>query len=199
MTDHARALVGYLRRGRPIQPDGRKQIEVEGARIYREDSVSPTGARQDLQTIQQSVAAGSVVVASTGTGPFEQILLDGRHALHADEPIPVGGSDAGPGPYELLLMALGSCTSMTVNLYAARKKWTLEQVIVRLRHERVHADDCANCEDPKSRIDRILCSIELAGPLDEAQRKQLIEIAKKCPVHRTLTNKIEIRTDLLAF
>jgi putative redox protein len=87
--------------------------------------------------IQQSVAAGSVVVASTGTGPFEQILLDGRHALHADEPVPVGGSDAGPGPYELLLMALGSCTSMTVNLYAARKKWTLERVIVRLRHERV--------------------------------------------------------------
>ena len=76
--------------------------------------MSPTGARQDLQTIQQSVAAGSVVVASTGTGPFEQILLDGRHALHADEPVPVGGSDAGPGPYELLLMALGSCTSMTV-------------------------------------------------------------------------------------
>ena len=126
-------------------------------------------------------------MASTGTGPFEQILLDGRHALHADEPVPVGGSDAGPGPYELLLMALGSCTSMTVNLYA-----------VRLRHERVHADDCANCEDPKSRIDRILCRIELAGPLDEAQRKQLIEIAKKCPVHRTLVNKIEIRTDLVA-
>ena len=93
--------------------------------------MSPTGARQDLQTIQQSVAAGSVVVASTGTGPFEQILLDGRHALHADEPVAVGGNDAGPGPYELLLMALGSCTSMTVNLYAARKKWTLEQVIVR--------------------------------------------------------------------
>jgi putative redox protein len=100
--------------------------------------MSPTGARQDPQTLQRSVPAGSVVVASTGTGPFEQILLDGRHALHADEPVAVGGGDAGPGPYELLLMALGSCTSMTVNLYAARKKWTLEQVIVRLRHERVH-------------------------------------------------------------
>jgi putative redox protein len=161
--------------------------------------MSPTGARQDPQTLLRSVPAGSVVVASTGTGPFEQILLDGRHALHADEPVAVGGGDAGPGPYELLLMALGSCTSMTVNLYAARKKWTLEQVIVRLRHERVHVDDCANCEDPKSRIDHILCSIELVGPLDEAQRKQLIEIAKKCPVHRTLTNKIEIRTDLVAF
>jgi hypothetical protein len=89
--------------------------------------MSPTGMRQDLQTIQQSVAAGSVVVASTGTGPFEQILLDGRHALHADEPVPVGGSDAGPGPYELLLMALGNCTSMTVNLYAARKSGLLNR------------------------------------------------------------------------
>src|SRR6266581_4038208 len=155
--------------------------------------------RQDAQTLQQSIVPGSVIVASTGMGPFEQILLDGRHTLRADEPVAVGGGDVGPGPYELLLMALGSCTSMTVNMYAARKKWTLDQVVVRLRHERVHADDCANCEDPKSRIDRILCRIELAGPLDEAQRKQLIEIAKKCPVHRTLTNKIEIRTDLVAF
>src|SRR4029077_18165301 len=103
------------------------RLRSRAGRIYREDSMSLTGARQDLQTIQQSVAAGSVVVSSTGTGPFEQILLDGRHALHADEPVPVGGSDAGPGTYELLLMALGSCTSMTVNLYAARKKWTLEQ------------------------------------------------------------------------
>jgi putative redox protein len=157
-----------------------------------------TAAKHDLQTLQESVPSGSVIVASTGMGPFEQILLDGRHALRADEPVAVGGGDAGPGPYELLLMALGSCTSMTVNMYAARKNWTLDQVVVRLRHDRVHADDCANCEDPKSMIDRILCSIELVGPLDEAQRKQLIDIAKKCPVHRTLTNKIEVRTDLVA-
>jgi len=126
------------------------------------------------------------------------MLLDGRHALRADEPVAVGGGDAGPGPYELLLMALGSCTSMTVNMYAARKKWTLDQVVVRLRHERVHAEDCANCEDPTSMISRITCSIELIGSLDEAQRKHLIEIAKKCPVHRTLVNKIEIRPDLVA-
>jgi putative redox protein len=158
-----------------------------------------TAARRESQTLQESASPGSVIVASTGTGPFEQILLDGRHALHADEPVAVGGGDAGPGPYELLLMALGSCTSMTVNMYAARKNWTLDQVVVQLRHERVHADDCVNCEDPKSKIDRILCSIELIGALDDAQRKQLIEIAKKCPVHRTLTNKIEIRTDLVAF
>src|SRR5262249_32103606 len=141
--------------------------------------MSHTAARQDAQTLQQSIVPGTVIVASTGTGPFEQVLLDGRHALRADEPAAVGGGDAGPGPYELLLMALGSCTSMTVNMYASRKKWTLDQVIVRLRHERVYADDCVSCDDPKSKIDRIWCSIELIGALDEAQRARLIEIAKQ--------------------
>jgi putative redox protein len=155
-------------------------------------------ATQDPLTLQQSIVPGSVIVASTGTGAFEQVLLDGRHALHADEPVALGGGDVGPGPYELLLMALGSCTSMTINMYATRKKWTLDQTVVRLRHERVYADDCVNCEDPKSKIDRIWCSIQLIGELDEAQRNRLIEIAKQCPVHRTLTNKIEIRTDLVA-
>jgi putative redox protein len=157
-----------------------------------------TSARRDAQTLQQSIVPGTVIVASTGTGPYEQVLLNGRHALRADEPVAVGGGDAGPSPYELLLMALGSCTSMTINMYATRKKWALDQVVVRLRHERVYADDCVNCEDPKSKIDRIWCSIELIGALDEAQRTRMIEIAKQCPVHRTLTNKIEIRTDLVA-
>jgi uncharacterized OsmC-like protein len=157
-----------------------------------------TAARQDAQTLQKSIVPGSVIVASTDMGPFEQILLDGRHTLRADEPVAVGGGDVGPGPYELLLMALGSCTSMTINMYATRKKWTLDQVVVRLRHERAYPDDCVNCEDPKSKIDRIWCSIELVGTLDEAQRTRLMEIAKQCPVHRTLTNKIEIRTELLA-
>ena len=154
--------------------------------------------RRDPSALQASVPAGTVIVASTGAGPFEQILLDGRHTLHADEPVSAGGGDSGPGPYELLLMALGSCTSMTINLYAARKKWPLEQVVVRLQHSRVHAEDCVDCEDPKSKIDRIWCSIQLAGELDDAQRNRLIEISKQCPVHRTLTNKIDIRTELVA-
>jgi putative redox protein len=157
-----------------------------------------TAARRDPQALQQSIVPGSVIVASTGVGTFEQILLDGRHALRADEPVAAGGGDVGPSPYELLLMALGACTSMTINLYATRKKWALDQAVVRLRHERAYADDCVNCEDPKSKIDRIWCSIELIGALDEAQRTRLIEIAKQCPIHRTLTNKIEIRTDLVA-
>ena len=155
-----------------------------------------TPTRRDASALQASLSAGTVIVASAGTGAFEQIMLDGRHVLHADEPVAAGGGDAGPGPYELLLMALGSCTSMTVRMYAARKKWPLEQVVVRLRHERVHAQDCADCEDPKRWLDRIERRIELIGSLDEEQRGRLRQIADHCPVHRTLTSKIDIRTVL---
>jgi putative redox protein len=162
----------------------------------REIDMSSATTRRDTRELQDSVPAGTVIVASTGAGPFDQIMLDGRHTLQADEPVAAGGGDSGPGPYELLLMALGSCTSMTVNLYATRKKWPLEQVVVRLRHSRVHAEDCADCEDPKSMIERIDKSIALIGPLDDAQRTRLIEIADHCPVHRTLTSKIDIRTAL---
>ncbi len=153
-----------------------------------------TTTRRDPRALQASLPAGTVIVASTGAGPFDQVMLDGRHILQADEPVAAGGGDAGPGPYELLLMALGSCTSMTVHLYAARKKWPLEQVVVRLRHAKVHAEDCADCEKPTAKIDRIDKSLEFIGPLDDAQRSRLVEIADQCPVHRTLTSKIDIRT-----
>jgi len=156
--------------------------------------MSRATTRHDPGELQASVPAGTVIVASTGAGPFDQIMLDGRHTLRADEPVAAGGSDGGPGPYELLLMALGSCTSMTINLYATRKKWPLEQVAVRLQHSRVHAEDCVDCESPKAMIDRIDKSVELIGSLDEAQRARLLQIADQCPVHRTLTSKIEIRT-----
>ena len=154
--------------------------------------------QRDPNVLQSSISAGTVIVASTGSGAFQQIMLDGRHMLHADEPITAGGGDTGPGPYELLLMALGSCTSMTVHLYAARKKWPLEQVVVSLRQERTHVHDCANCEDPGSMVHRIEKRIELIGSLDEAQRVRLLEIADHCPVHRTLTSKIEIRSALVS-
>jgi putative redox protein len=162
----------------------------------REGDMSSATTRHDPGELQASVPAGAVIVASTGAGPFDQILLDGRHTLRADEPVAAGGSDGGPGPYELLLMALGSCTSMTVHLYARQKKWPLEQVVVRLRHDRIHAEDCADCENSKSMIDRIDKSLELIGPLDETQRTRLIQIADHCPIHRTLTSKIDIRTVL---
>ncbi len=150
--------------------------------------------RRDPGALQASVLPGTVIVASTGAGAFDQVMLDGRHELHADEPVAVGGGDSGPGPYELLLMALGSCTSMTVHLYARQKKWPLEQVVVRLQHSRVHAQDCVDCENPKSMIDHIDKSLELIGALDEAQRTRLIQISEHCPIHRTLTSKIEIKT-----
>ena len=150
--------------------------------------------KHDLASLQASVEAGTVVVASTGETPFAQVLLDGRHVLAADEPASAGGGDKGPGPYELLLMSLGSCTSMTVHMYAARRKWPLEQVVVRLRHSRVYVEDCENCEKPASMISRIDKRLEFVGPLDEAQRTRLTEIADHCPVHKTLTSKIEIRT-----
>ena len=149
------------------------------------------------EQLQSTVALGTVVVADNGEGPFGQALLDGRHLLNADEPTAGGGKDAGPNPYELLLMSLGACTSMTLRLYATRKAWPLEHVVVRLRHAKVYADDCANCETKPAMIDRIERTIELLGALDEAQRTRLLQIAEMCPVHRTLSAKIDIRTTLV--
>ena len=136
---------------------------------------------------------GEVIVRGDATG-FVQEIASGRHRLTADEPVAVGGTNAGPTPYDLLLAALGSCTSMTVAMYARRKKWPLESVTVRLRHSRVHATDCAECETKDGHIDRIDREIEVTGDLSEEQRRRLVEIAEKCPVHRTLKSEINIRT-----
>jgi uncharacterized OsmC-like protein len=137
-----------------------------------------------------------VVVREIGRGLAQEIRA-GRHALRADEPVGSGGGDTGPDPYGLLLSALGACTSMTIRLYADRKAWPLEGVTVRLSQERIHARDCAECETKDdSRIDRITREIELAGALSEEQRKRLLEIAEKCPVHRTLIGSKQIVTRL---
>jgi putative redox protein len=156
--------------------------------------MAETATRRDSSALQALATGDTVVVASTGTGPFEQVMLDGRHTLIADEPVSAGGGDAGPGPYELLLMALGSCTSMTVHMYACRKNWPLEQVVVRLRHGKAYAEDCADCENPKAMIDRIDRAIEFVGALDAEQRSRLLQIANQCPVHRTLSSRIDIKT-----
>jgi putative redox protein len=150
--------------------------------------------RRDTAALQARTLGATVVVSSTGNGAFEQMLLNGRHTLLADEPKAVGGNDIGPGPYELLLMSLGSCTSMTMQMYASRKKWPLAQVVVRLRHAKVYAEDCTDCEKPTAKIDRIEREIEVIGTLDSEQRSRLLEIANQCPVHRTLSSRIDIRT-----
>jgi len=139
---------------------------------------------------------GTVIVAGSAAGLAQDITV-GRHRLSADEPITEGGTDTGPNPYDLLLAALGACTSMTLALYARRKQWPLRAVTVRLRHSRIHAADCENCETREGMLDRIARDVELVGDLDEGQRARLMEIANRCPVHRTLTSEIDIRTRLV--
>ena len=127
---------------------------------------------------------------------LRQQIDAGPHTFFADEPADAGGDDSGPDPYELLLAALGACTSMTLLLYARRKQWPLEGAEVRLSHRRDYARDCADCDEKPAQIDLIERHITLRGPLDEAQRTRLLEIARKCPVHRTLTGTIRVNDRL---
>ena len=133
------------------------------------------------------------VVVRTKAG-FRTEVQANRHTLIADEPLAVGGTDEGPNPYDYLLAALGSCTSITVRMYADRKEWPLEAIEVRLSHEKLHAKDCEECESETGRVDRIVREIKLIGPLDEAQQERLLNIANKCPVHRTLHSEIVVKT-----
>jgi putative redox protein len=136
----------------------------------------------------------AVVVRETRRGRFQQQVTVGRHRFLADEPTDVGGLDSGPGPYDLVLAGLGACTSMTLRLYAERKELPLERVTVELSHSRIHAADCETCETKEGMVDRIERTIALRGNLDAEQRERLLEIADKCPVHRTLTSEVDIRT-----
>jgi putative redox protein len=137
-----------------------------------------------------------VIVEGSAAGFAQQITI-GRHHLPSDEPVEAGGADSGPSPYDLLLSALGSCTSMTLGVYARRKQWPLESVIVRLRHSSIHATDCAECETKEGMLDHIELEIQLVGKLTEEQRAKLLEISNKCPVHRTLVSEINIQTRLV--
>ena len=141
-------------------------------------------------------AEGLVVVTESGTGGYAQQITVGPHRLTADEPRPIG-TDIGPSPYDLILAGLGACTSMTVRMYAERKKWPLKKVTVTLRHDRVHATDCADCETVVGQIDHIARLLRLEGDLDEDQRQRLAEIADKCPVHRTLHSEIIVHTTVV--
>jgi putative redox protein len=136
------------------------------------------------------------VIVSSESG-LAQEISSGKHRWRADEPVPTG-TDTGPSPYELLLAALGACTSMTLRLYAQRKQWDLRRVTVRLQHSRIHAQDCMECDTKQGYLDHIDREIEVSGNLDQEQKRRLLEIAEHCPVHRTLKSEISIRTSLAA-
>ncbi len=155
----------------------------------------PSPESEDAPEI--TAPADAVRVVATGQGKFQQaISIGGRHRLIADEPVAYGGGDTGPGPYDFLLAGLGACTAMTLRMFADRQQIPLEGVAVTLRHAKIHAEDCADCETKEGMLDRIERDIELSGPLDESNRQRLLEIADKCPVHRTLESEIDIVTRL---
>jgi putative redox protein len=153
------------------------------------------GTQPDIETLPEPGRLGEVRV--TGGDSLRQEIVARRHRWIADEPESAGGTDQGPTPYDLLLGALGACTAMTLRIYANFKKIPLEGVRVRLFHSKVHATDCANCETKVGKLDRIEREIEVLGPLDDEQRQRLLEIADKCPVHRTVTSEIDIVSRLV--
>ncbi|HYU35750.1 MAG TPA: alpha/beta fold hydrolase [Thermoanaerobaculia bacterium] len=152
------------------------------------------GDLPEVEVLPEPGEQGEILVAEVEG--YAQRIVARRHRLTADEPVEMGGTDTGPSPYELLMAGLGACTSMTVRMYANRKGLPLEGVRVRLRHGKVHALDCAHCETKEGKIDRIERIVEVLGPLTDEQRARLLEIADKCPVHRTLTSEIDIATRL---
>lgn len=139
------------------------------------------------------LAAGEVLVLEQDT-KFLRKLYTQHHDYLADEPTANGGTDLGPDPYELLLMSLGACTSMTLRMYANHKKLTVDDIEVHLRHDRIHAEDCENCENTEGYVSRIERTIRYKGDLSDEQHRRFMEIADKCPVHKTLKGEIQILT-----
>jgi putative redox protein len=137
-------------------------------------------------------------VIAVNTGGLRTDVHARGFALVTDEPESVGGTEAGPTPYDLLAAALASCTAMTLRMYADRKDWPLERVTVHVAHARIHAADCADCETKEGRLDRLTRRVEVEGPLSDAQRARLLEIADKCPVHRTIHAEIHVLTELVS-
>ena len=149
------------------------------------------------RTIGKAIAMSRKVVVNTERSGLQQNISIGPHQLRADEPIAFGGTDAGPDPYEFLLAALGACTGITIRMYAERKKWPLEAVEVQLAHSKIHAEDCADCDTQPRTLDRIDRKISVTGRLTTDQLQRLREIADRCPVHNTLSSKVQIHTSVV--
>src|SRR5262245_21561544 len=159
------------------------------------DSLWKAGKEQDMAEAELP-PPGVVIVEDRNIGPFAETVRVGTHVLSADEPVSAGGTNTGPSPYDYLLAGLGACTAMTLRMYARQKNWPLQKVRVWLKHDKIHATDCADCETKEGKIDQIDRQIVLEGPLSSEQRERLLQIADKCPVHRALTSEIKIRTRL---
>jgi putative redox protein len=172
------------------EADARFAAGIIAAWAGRYLPAEPAASPETAEVLQ----GGTVRVSERGTGTFAVSIQAGRHTLVGDEPLAVGGNDLGPSPYELLLAALGECTVMTLRMYARQKQWPLENAHVTLTHDKIHAADCADCETKTGKVDRIDREIELVGPLDATQRARLLEIADKCPVHRTLHSEVQVVT-----
>lgn len=160
------------------------------------DNEAPNVNRSETAT-EKTKKTPNVIVRESKEGKLTQEIITGNHVLKADEPLANGGNDLGPSPYDFLLAGLGACTSMTLRIFADRKKIPLEKTIVKLTYNKIYADDCKDCENENSMLDHIERDIELQGTLSQEQREQLLAIANKCPVHRTLTSKILITTKLI--
>ncbi len=137
------------------------------------------------------------VIVTIDRDHYQTHVLAGRHEVIADEPASVGGTDTGPTPYQLFLAGLGACKAITLRMYADRKGWPLDKVAIALRHQRIHATDCEHCDDAPALIDLIDVELELIGDLSLTQRRRLAEIADRCPVHRTLTGDLRIKTTII--
>jgi uncharacterized OsmC-like protein/alpha/beta superfamily hydrolase len=164
-------------------------------------SVIAAWARRYIETVsppeEDSESSGDWVEVRTGRDHYRTEITADRHSLLADEPTEYGGTGTGPSPYDYLLASLGSCTAITLRMYADRKKWPLDRITVRLKHDKIHATDCEECETETGNVDQIEREITLEGDLNDEQRGRLLEIADKCPVHRTLHSEIVVKTKLV--
>ena len=161
---------------------------------YVGDLIASWAARYVPMSKKPILRTNQQVVVQIGATGFTTEVKAGNHSFRADEPLSVGGDDFGPSPYDLLLASLGSCTAMTLRMYADRKKWGIEDITIHLNHKKIHQQDCENCQDTKARVDVIERYITVKGTIDEAQKARLLAIADKCPVHKTLHGKIQVTT-----